>query len=56
MLDANTLDEVMDTLDELRAGGRVVGLVSHVEELRDRIPTRLRVHKTRTGSRVELIA
>jgi DNA repair protein SbcC/Rad50 len=56
MLDANTLDEVMDTLDELRAGGRVVGLVSHVEELRDRIPTRLRVHKTRTGSHVELIA
>jgi exonuclease SbcC len=56
MLDANTLDEVMDTLDELRAGGRVVGLVSHVEELRHRIPTRLRVHKSRTGSRTELIA
>ncbi len=56
MLDANTLDEVMDTLDELRAGGRVVGLVSHVEELRQRIPTRLRVHKSRNGSRVELIA
>jgi exonuclease SbcC len=56
MLDANTLDEVMDTLDELRAGGRVVGLVSHVEELRHRIPTRLKVHKSRTGSRVELIA
>jgi exonuclease SbcC len=56
MLDASTLDEVMDTLDELRAGGRVVGLVSHVEELRHRIPTRLRVHKSRTGSRVELIA
>ncbi len=56
MLDPNTLDEVMDTLDELRAGGRVVGLVSHVEELRHRIPTRLKVHKSRTGSRVELIA
>jgi len=56
MLDANTLDEVMDTLDELRAGGRVVGLVSHVEELRHRIPTRLRVHKARSGSRVELIS
>jgi exonuclease SbcC len=56
MLDAATLDEVMDTLDELRAGGRVVGLVSHVEELRHRIPTRLKVHKARTGSRIELIA
>ncbi len=54
MLDADTLDEVMNTLDELRAGGRVVGLVSHVEELRQRIPTRLRVRKSRTGSTLEL--
>ena len=54
-LDADTLDLVMDTLDELRAGGRVVGLVSHVEELQQRIPVRLRVRKARTGSTVELI-
>ncbi|MET0235808.1 MAG: SMC family ATPase [Kibdelosporangium sp.] len=55
-LDPDTLDEVMDTLDELRAGGRVVGLVSHVEELRQRIPVRLRVRKARTGSSLEVIA
>jgi exonuclease SbcC len=54
-LDADTLDQVMNTLDELRAGGRVVGLVSHVEELRQRIPVRLRVHKARTGSTLELV-
>jgi exonuclease SbcC len=53
-LDAETLDVVMNILDELRAGGRVVGLVSHVEELRQRIPTRLRVRKARTGSKVEV--
>ncbi|MEU6645768.1 SMC family ATPase [Saccharomonospora sp. NPDC046836] len=53
-LDAETLDVVMNVLDELRAGGRVVGLVSHVEELRHRIPTRLRVRKARTGSRLQL--
>lgn len=53
-LDAETLDVVMNTLDGLRAGGRVVGLVSHVEELRQRIPTRLRVHKSRTGSTLRL--
>ena len=29
-LDADTLDDVMDTLDSLREGGRVVGVVSHV--------------------------
>ncbi|TCP56274.1 exonuclease SbcC [Tamaricihabitans halophyticus] len=54
-LDADALDVVLDTLDELRAGGRVVGLVSHVEELRQRIPVRLRVRKARDGSTVELI-
>jgi exonuclease SbcC len=55
-LDAETLDVVMNILDELRAGGRVVGLVSHVEELRQRIPTRLRVRKARTGSSLEVRA
>ncbi len=53
-LDADTLDVVMGVLDELRAGGRVVGLVSHVEELRQRIPTRLRVRKARTGSTLRI--
>jgi exonuclease SbcC len=46
----------MDTLDSLRAGGRVVGLVSHVEEMRQRIPTRLHVRKSRTGSTLQLQA
>jgi exonuclease SbcC len=54
MLDADALDQVMNTLDDLRAGGRVVGVVSHVEELRQRIPVRLRVCKARTGSKLEL--
>jgi exonuclease SbcC len=49
-LDADTLDDVMDTLDALRDGGRAVGIVSHVPELRTRIPTQLRVIKSRSGS------
>ena len=49
-LDADTLDDVMDTLDGLRDGGRAVGIVSHVPELRTRIPTQLRVTKSRSGS------
>ncbi|MDX6431166.1 MAG: repair protein SbcC/Rad50, partial [Streptosporangiaceae bacterium] len=51
-LDEDTLDEVMDVLDGLRDGGRAVGIVSHVAELRTRIPAQLRVHKDRAGSRV----
>lgn len=53
-LDADTLDDVMDTLDSLRDGGRVVGVVSHVAEMRDRIPTQLVVTKSRGGSTVAI--
>ena len=49
-LDTDCLDEVMDVLDGLRAGGRVVGLVSHVPLLRERVPVQVRVQKNRTGS------
>ena len=51
-LDADTLDDVMDRLDGLRAGGRTVGVVSHVSELRSRIPNQLHVHKSPRGSTV----
>jgi exonuclease SbcC len=52
MLDADTLDDVMDRLDGLRAGGRTVGVVSHVAEIRNRIPTQVHVEKRRNGSSV----
>jgi exonuclease SbcC len=51
-LDAGALDAVMSVLDELRRGGRTVGVISHVEELRSRIPTRLEVIAGREGSRL----
>jgi exonuclease SbcC len=53
-LDEDTLDEVMNVLDGLREGGRIVGIVSHVTELRHRIPSRVHVRKGRHGSRVEI--
>ncbi|MDP3968893.1 MAG: SMC family ATPase [Nocardioides sp.] len=52
MLDPDTLDDVLDRLDELRAGGRSVGVVSHVAEMRSRIPVQVHVHKARAGSTV----
>ncbi len=51
-LDEDSLDEVMGVLDDLRDGGRVVGIVSHVSDLRQRIPVQLRVDKGRHGSSV----
>jgi DNA repair exonuclease SbcCD ATPase subunit len=49
-LDEETLEEVMTVLDGLREGGRLVGIVSHVAELRQRIPAQVRVHKGQAGS------
>ena len=54
-LDEETLDEVMDVLDSLREGGRVVGVVSHVAELRHRIPSQVHVRKGRQGSDLTLV-
>ncbi|MGW7444887.1 AAA family ATPase [Kitasatospora sp. NPDC054795] len=51
-LDEQSLTDVMDVLDQLRAGDRAVGVVSHVGDLSDRIPTQLHIRKERTGSTV----
>ncbi|MFI1966285.1 AAA family ATPase [Streptomyces pathocidini] len=51
-LDEQTLDEVLDVLDSLRERDRTVGIVSHVADLRQRIPAQLEVTKHRTGSAV----
>jgi DNA repair protein SbcC/Rad50 len=54
-LDAETLDDVLDILDTLRENGRAVGVVSHVAEMRDRIPTQLAVGKSRSGSTLRVV-
>ncbi|MGW3293333.1 AAA family ATPase [Streptomyces xiamenensis] len=51
-LDEQSLDEVLDVLDSLREQDRAVGIVSHVPDLRARIPTQLEVLKTARGSTV----
>ncbi|WP_137990689.1 AAA family ATPase [Streptomyces vilmorinianum] len=53
-LDDQTLDEVLDVLDSLRERDRSVGIVSHVADLRRRIPAQLEVVKERHGSAVKL--
>ncbi|MFI6796288.1 AAA family ATPase [Streptosporangium canum] len=54
-LDEDTLDGVLDILDGLRDGGRAVGIVSHVAELRTRVPAQLRVRKERHGSTLSTV-
>ncbi len=49
-LDEHALDRVMEVLDGLRDGGRLVGLVSHVPEMTRRAPARLEVLRGESGS------
>ena len=54
-LDAETLDTAIDTLLELQKSGRLVGIISHVEELKEHIGACLEVAKTRDGSTARFV-
>jgi exonuclease SbcC len=46
-LDRDTLEQVLTVIDGLRDNGRVVGIVSHVLELKERLPERLEIRRSR---------
>jgi len=54
-LDPESLELAMDELDRLREGGRMVGVISHVAALAERVPVGLRVSRGRDGSQVDLV-
>lgn len=49
-LDAESIDSAIETLFELNQRGRLVGVISHVEELKTRIPVHIEVTKSSNGS------
>ncbi len=54
-LDPDTLDVVATTMEELSASGRLIGIVTHIRDLADRMPVRFEVHKDATTARVERV-
>ena len=54
-LDPESLDKAVEALVELQSDGRMVGIISHVPELRERIDARLEVSTTANGSRAEFV-
>jgi exonuclease SbcC len=54
-LDPEALDLAVSTLIDLQQGGRLVGIISHVPELKERIDVRLEVTPTRAGSRARFV-
>ena len=48
-LDGETLDTAMKALAMLQSGGRLIGIISHVSELKNRIPCRVEVNRDAAG-------
>lgn len=55
-LDKNTLETVISTLETLQSQGKMIGIISHVENLRERIPSQIQITKKSNGvSVVEIL-
>ena len=55
-LDKDTLETVISTLETLQTDGKMIGIISHVENLKERIPTQIMINKKSNGvSMVELL-
>ena len=53
-LDENALRSALDLLSSLADGNRLIGVISHVPELRDRIDKKIVIRKRLTGSQAEI--
>lgn len=54
-LDPDTLDLAMETLVQLQSSGRLIGMISHVPELKTRIPAHLEVTRADDGSTAKFV-
>ena len=54
-LDGESLDQACLVLQGLTESNRLIGLISHVPELSEKIPDQIRIHKTNTGSYAEVV-
>ncbi|MEL6968815.1 MAG: AAA family ATPase [Bacteroidota bacterium] len=48
-LDEHSLDMAISTLENLRSGGKTIGIISHVKALKERIGTQIQLHKQNDG-------
>jgi exonuclease SbcC len=53
-LDRKSIDATMETLLNLSGTGKLVGVISHREEMIENIPQQICVTKTREGSRIQI--
>lgn len=51
-LDSNTLETVISTLETLKEQGKMIGIISHVDNLKERIPVQIQVLKRSNGTSI----
>lgn len=54
-LDSESLEQALQVLDRLTDGNRLVGIISHVSELKERIEQKILVTKSRSGSQIRIV-
>ena len=54
-LDADVLELAVSTLAHMAGANRMIGIISHVGELRERIDRQIRVEKTTGGSKISIV-
>ena len=54
-LDPETLEVVVEAIEQLGGDGRMVGVITHVQELAIRMPARIDVEKSPRGSRLQVV-
>jgi exonuclease SbcC len=54
-LDPESLELVIDTLKNLQTTGRTIGIISHVQELKEQMPLRIDVISSVQGSHIEVV-
>ncbi len=53
-LDKKSIESAMDTLVRLSGTNKLVGIISHREELMENIPQQIKIKKTKEGSRIDI--
>ncbi|WP_336798518.1 SMC family ATPase [Exiguobacterium acetylicum] len=54
-LDPESLEQAIETLLSIQASGRMVGIISHVQELKSRVDAKIEVKQGKTGSTITLV-
>lgn len=54
-LDPESLEQAIETLLSIQASGRMVGIISHVQELKSRVDAKIEVTQGKTGSTIQLV-